>query len=272
MQPNENGRFCASCQKTVKDFTNSTNEEILAYLKQQSGKRVCGTFKNSQLQAPVSYQYNEKALRFLAALLLVFGMSLFSCNTAEPDEKESKEQAEKEGNHSVLDGPIVSGEHIPEYSDSVSLSKQRSTTIQNTTQLVVEPIIESPALTTGEVSLPDEPGTIKVRKNDSTTVFEFADVMAEYPGGASQLMSFVATTVNYPKTCIDEGIQGTVYVSFVVMTDGKISEIKLLRGINEALDKEALRVVALLPPFIPARNAGKPVKVRYNLPIKFRIK
>jgi len=82
MKPQQNGRYCDSCKKIVVDFTNKTEKEILDYLQANAGKSTCGTFKTTQLhsqQKAIEKQKNEFVLRFVAAILLVFGSSLISC-------------------------------------------------------------------------------------------------------------------------------------------------------------------------------------------------
>lgn len=82
MKPDGNGRYCNACQKTVIDFTAKTEQEIIEYLQANVGKKMCGTFKTAQLlqqQKKVEQQKNESVLRFIAAILLVFGSSLISC-------------------------------------------------------------------------------------------------------------------------------------------------------------------------------------------------
>jgi hypothetical protein len=82
MKPDGNGRYCNACQKTVIDFTTKTEQEIIEYLQANVGKKMCGTFKTAQLlqqQKKVEQQKNESVLRFIAAILLVFGSSLISC-------------------------------------------------------------------------------------------------------------------------------------------------------------------------------------------------
>src|SRR6218665_290193 len=85
MQPTENGRYCGSCRKVVLDLTNKTNEEILAIIAANAGKKLCGTFRTSQLApVPAKIPSDKRTLRFLAAALLAFGMTLFSCNNDAP--------------------------------------------------------------------------------------------------------------------------------------------------------------------------------------------
>ena len=78
--------------------------------------------------------------------------------------------------------------------------------------------------------------------------------------------------MKYPAVAKENGIQGTVYVNFVVWKDGKIRDVKILRGVNKMLDDEAVRVVKAMPTWNPGKQRGKPVSVSYNLPIKFTLR
>jgi len=98
------------------------------------------------------------------------------------------------------------------------------------------------------------------------------EVAPEFPGGLEALMSFLSKNIRYPAQARDQQIQGRVYLSFVVERDGSVSNITLLRGIGFGCDEEAIRVVGLMPTWKPGRQNGIPVRVYYNLPIKFTLR
>ena len=93
--------------------------------------------------------------------------------------------------------------------------------------------------------------------------------MPEFPGGEAALRQFLATAVKYPVIAQENGIQGRVYVTFVVNTDGSITDARIARGVDPSIDKEALRVVNTLPKWKPGKQRGKPVRVSYTVPINF---
>ncbi|MBP7219855.1 MAG: energy transducer TonB [Paludibacteraceae bacterium] len=95
--------------------------------------------------------------------------------------------------------------------------------------------------------------------------------MPEFPGGEAAMSQFINRTIRYPVIAQENGIQGRVVVQFVVNTDGKIVDVEVVRGVEESLDKEAVRVVKAMPPWNPGRQGGKNVRVKYTLPIRFRI-
>jgi protein TonB len=95
--------------------------------------------------------------------------------------------------------------------------------------------------------------------------------MPEFKGGAGAMTKYLVESIKYPKTAREKGINGTVYVTYVVEKDGAVSNVKILRGIGGGCDEEAIRVVREMPNWIPGKNKGKPVRVQFNLPIKFAL-
>ncbi|MBO4718355.1 MAG: energy transducer TonB [Prevotella sp.] len=106
---------------------------------------------------------------------------------------------------------------------------------------------------------------------DEDRVYDVADQMPQFPGGFEKLKEFIEKNRRYPKSLQDRGIQGRVVVTFVVEKTGKISHAKVVRGVDPALDKEALRVVRKMPQWIPGRIYGKNVDVKYTMPVDFRL-
>ena len=92
-----------------------------------------------------------------------------------------------------------------------------------------------------------------------------------FPGGQQALLEFLRQNVNYPEQAKKDSIEGRVVVGFVIDTDGSITDPKIVRSVHPLLDAEALRVVKLMPKWEPGSENGTPVKVKYNLPISFKI-
>jgi periplasmic protein TonB len=110
----------------------------------------------------------------------------------------------------------------------------------------------------------------EVQEEAKEEVFIIVEEMPEFPdGGEAGLRAFIAKSIEYPVIAQENGIQGKVYVTFVVDKDGSISEAKVIRGVDPSLDKEALRVVNSLPKWKPGKQRGKPVRVSYTVPISF---
>lgn len=107
---------------------------------------------------------------------------------------------------------------------------------------------------------------------DNTIYDNFsADERPQYPGGDAAILQFIAQNLKYPVSAMEQGVQGHVVVEFVVEKDGSMSDVKVVRSVDSALDKEALRVVKALSKFTPGTKNGQPVRARYTLPITFRM-
>ena len=115
-----------------------------------------------------------------------------------------------------------------------------------------------------------QPDSAIVQNYDRSKVFTFVEQQPFFPGGDYPLIKFIQKNLQYPKAERDSGIAGEVIVKFVVMEDGSVNDVQIARGINAALDNEAVRVVRLLPKFTPGKSQGKPVKVYFNLPVLFK--
>ena len=101
--------------------------------------------------------------------------------------------------------------------------------------------------------------------------FDVVEQMPEFPGGAQALFGFVAKNIHYPKAAEDAGIQGRVIVTFVVMKDGSIGEVKVAKGVSPELDGEAVRCVKSMPKWKPGMQKGQAVNVKYTMPLSFRL-
>ena len=115
----------------------------------------------------------------------------------------------------------------------------------------------------------DNPVQILEKNNDS--IYNTCEVMPQFPGGEQAMMKFVSSNVHYPEEAKEKGIEGRVFVGFVVEKDGSVSEVKVLKGIGKLCDEEAVRVVKSMPKWKPGRQDGKPVRVHYNMPFNFKL-
>jgi len=111
----------------------------------------------------------------------------------------------------------------------------------------------------------------EAKEKTETPVFSLVEQPAEFPDGDVEFLKFIQRTIQYPQMERDNNIQGKVLLRFVILEDGSIENIVVARGVSPGLDKEAVRVVKLLPKFKPAKQRGKPVKVYFNLPVSFKL-
>lgn len=108
-------------------------------------------------------------------------------------------------------------------------------------------------------------------KPEVEKLFDVVEQMPSFPGGPSALMEWLSNNVKYPVVAQENGVQGRVVVSFVVERDGSITDVKVVRGVDPSLDREASRVVRAMPRWIPGKQNGSAVRVKYNVPVAFRL-
>ena len=105
----------------------------------------------------------------------------------------------------------------------------------------------------------------------ATKVFDVVEEMPSFPGGQGALMQYLASNIKYPVVAQENGVQGRVIVSFVVERDGSISDVKVARSVDPSLDREAQRVVKSVPRWSPGKQNGSTVRVKYTVPVVFRL-
>ena len=116
-----------------------------------------------------------------------------------------------------------------------------------------------------EIKAPEPP------KVEEEKVFDVVEQMPSFPGGNTALMKFLNENIHYPVVAQENGVQGRVVVSFVVKRDGHITDVQIARSVDPSLDKEAQRVVKSMPKWIPGKQNGSAVRVKFNVPVSFRL-
>lgn len=104
-----------------------------------------------------------------------------------------------------------------------------------------------------------------------TTVYTVVERQPEFPGGMDSLRSFIRMNLHYPAEAQKAGIKGRVFVSFIVETDGSRTAITMLKGLGYGCDEEAMRVIRSMPKWEPGGQSGRPLRVKYNLPVLFGV-
>ncbi len=140
--------------------------------------------------------------------------------------------------------------------------------VENDVELEEELVIEDTEMDQDtEIDFSDI--NVEEENTDDAPVFFIVEDMPEFPGGESALHKYLGTEVKYPVIAQENGIQGRVYVKFVVNIDGQVANVEIARGVDPSLDKEALRVVKAMPKWKPGKQRGKAVRVSYTVPINF---
>ena len=102
-------------------------------------------------------------------------------------------------------------------------------------------------------------------------IFQIVEEMPDFPGGVAKLSEYLQKNIKYPQMARESGIQGRVFVNFVVEPDGSVSNVKVLRSLGGGCDEEAMRVVKSMPKWKPGKQRGKAVRVSYILPVNFKL-
>ena len=191
----------------------------------------------------------------MAAVALIV---VFAC-----DEKESYKVVDKQGNDpltvTVLDqklkieGAVEGLERIKNLLSSSSDFEVQYDIIGNTIMVAKKEKVENTKLNLNE------------------EVFYLVENMPEFPGGESAMRKYISSSIVYPEEAVKRGVQGKVFVSFVVTKTGEVANSTIARGVDPALDKEALRVVNGLPKWLPGKQKGQVVNVNYTVPINFAL-
>ena len=116
-----------------------------------------------------------------------------------------------------------------------------------------------------EIAAPEPP------KEEDSKVFDVVEQMPSFPGGQAALMKWLADNMNYPVIAAENGVQGRVVVQFVVEKDGSVSDVQVVKSVDPSLDKEASRVVSAMPKWIPGKQNGAAVRVKYTVPVTFKL-
>lgn len=148
--------------------------------------------------------------------------------------------------------------------DNQQIEETKIETTESTTEALTGPTLSHVAAS--NVSLMPT-----IEDTDEEEIVDVAQVQPEFPGGSAKLMEWLAKNLKYPAAAQELCVQGRVVVQFVVNKDGSIVEPKVIKSIDPSLDREAIRVVSSMPKWSPGRQGGRNVRVRFTLPVTFRL-
>ncbi len=237
-------------------------------------RRMFKTHKTKAMDIKKSNHVNleEKRSSFLLmGAVTVLSFTLMAFEYSKISDSSAKEQP---GLYIDLIETEIVPISIPEVDKPIEIAKQqlsnvieivKELTVTEPSEKVKEPDFSSVTPNFGVVDIPVE---VIVEEKEFTIVEE----MPSFPGGEEALFSYLSTHIDFPQMAVDANITGTVYVQFVVNKKGEIEKFKLLRGIGGGCDEEAQRVILSMPKWNPGKQRGKPVNVRFNMPIRFSLK
>ncbi len=143
--------------------------------------------------------------------------------------------------------------------------------VEDDVEIETEVKIDAEATETTVVEDYVAPPVVKEEEVAEEEIFQIVEEMPSYPGGMQSLYEYLSENIRYPVVAMESGIQGRVYVTFVVEKDGSISDVKVLRGIGGGCDEEAVRVIKAMPKWNPGKQRGRAVRVLYNVPVNFTL-
>jgi hypothetical protein len=286
MTPNENGRFCMSCSKTVVDFTSMLPEEIQHFFIQNKNEKICGRFRKSQLdtisiQIPSQVLYTQTHYHkmFLLALFIVMGTTLFSCQDKDGNKKKidqievvddtDKNQdnkpkqippplppPEKKANQKNSEKLIkmVSGEVISEnHATNNSKSKNKNTSLYSSTEKI------NCEKTSKKDSIVEEDNVFYMGAAIETT--------ASYPNGIDNFYQLFIKEFKLSEET--ENLKNPIIVSFVIERDGSMSSFDFSKNTDPEIKAEVIRVLKIMPNWEPSTQNGKKTRTKYSMPIAF---
>ena len=273
-------RHCAVCEKSVMDFTQMNRVEIITYLMENSDKKICARMNYKQFD----FQHDDVPLivdtlskkggnsSFLVLSLLC--LSLAACSEA-PQKNSVNDKPKVE-----VTGERTMGEVAIAPSNKKSTDEETSA---KPVKKVIIPQVVPPDPHPGPFPEPYpepyylgepvvEPVPELIQKVEDE-ILPYAEVMPEFPGGIEAMKKYLAENIKYPQMELENGIEGNVYLRFVVDKEGKLSDYKVMKGVNggPGLDKEAMLVVKAMPNWKPGMNNGKACKVYMTIPVVFRL-
>ena len=257
----------------------SARSESTTFDDRKFSHKLQGDFEDNDEDQTESWFTRNKVVCTVAALIIALVVGLYVTNSRTDKEPQtaateqptqladsiaaSQEEAGETPNGKVADNnetrsdgkPTNGNNNDRQLSPSQASSRPNKTT-QNG-QNAPEPVRSEP------LNIP--------QPVNSNRVYDVVEQMPSFPGGISGLRTYLNQNTRYPAVAQENGVQGRVVVSFVVGKDGHISDVTVVRSVDPSLDKEAVRVIRNMPRWTPGKQGGEPVKVRYNVPVSFRL-
>lgn len=268
-------------EHSIYEDTSSENarSESTTFDDRKFSHKLQGDFEDNDEDQTESWFTRNKVVCAVAALLIALVIGLYVMNSKTDKEPQtaateqptqladsiaaSQEEAGEttegkvaDNNETKSDGKPTNGNNNDGHSSPSQASSRPNKTTQNG-QNAPEPVKSEP------LNIP--------QPVNSNRVYDVVEQMPSFPGGISGLRTYLNQNIRYPAEAQENGVQGRVVVSFVVGKDGHISDVTVLRSVDPSLDKEAIRVVRNMPRWTPGKQGGEPVRVRYNVPVSFRL-
>lgn len=257
----------------------SARSESTRFDDRKFSHKLQGDFEDDDEDQTESWFTRNKVVCAVAALFIALVVGLYVTNSRTDKEPQtaateqptqladsiaaSQEEASEttdgkvaDNNETRSDGKPTNGNNNDGHTSPSQASSRPNKTTQNG-QNAPEPVRSKPLY--------------KPQPVNKNSVYDVVEQMPSFPGGISGLRTYLNQNIRYPAEAQENCVQGRVVVSFVVGKDGHISDVTVLRSVDPSLDKEAIRVIRNMPRWTPGKQGGEPVRVRYNVPVSFRL-
>lgn len=288
MTPDEAGRFCSVCTKGVVDFTEMKAPEIQAYFLKNQGQKICGRFKNEQINPTFDLQIPQSVLEqrmpfrkaFLLTLFVVMGSTLFSCKNHDNATlgevsvvEDTIENTTIKGlvlspKDSVAEEPVTMGKIDQRRYDSLVKAGVKMPPIPPPPKVEQVKFIkkkgEKKEMITGDVTVIN-PKPYQNLEDDFIFGMAGISVYPNYVGGMKKFYAFVKDNYKFPKKA--NKVKGELRASFVIEKDGSIKEVKIIKDLGNGTGEELARVLNKSAKWYPAEHNGKKQRVYFELPV-----
>ena len=223
-------------------------------------------------KSPKADLENKKTTNLLVGAILVLAVLFVGFEWSERDKKVTTDSGIQEVVFEEEIIPITEQEQPKQAPPPPEAPKvEEVLEIMDNDSKVEESTIQASDDTNAAVEVKYTPVEVEEEEVEEQQIFQVVEEMPEFPGGLSECMKFLGKNIKYPTISQENGVQGRVIVQFVVNKDGSIVDPVVVRGVDPYLDKEALRVISSMPKWKPGKQRGKAVRVKYTVPVTFRL-
>ena len=223
-------------------------------------------------KSPKADLENKKTTNLLIGAILVLSVLFIGFEWSERDKKVTTDTGIQEVVFEEEIIPITEQEQPKQAPPPPEAPKvEEVLEIMDNDSQVEESTIQASDDTQAAVEVKYTPVEVEEEEVEEQQIFQVVEEMPEFPGGMGECMKFLAKNIKYPTVAQENGVQGRVIVQFVVNRDGTIVDPVVMRGVDPYLDKEALRVISMMPKWKPGKQRGKEVRVKYTVPVMFRL-
>jgi len=216
---------------------------------------------------------SKKAIFFQIGLIFAMSVMLVAFEWKSYDTQDISTYSNQRVNNEVEEMVQITQQNTPPPPPAPPPPSIVLNIVENTAQINDDISIDAEADESTQVDEYKTPVPVQAEETEvqEQEVFLVVENAPAFPGGDAARMKFLQDNIKYPVMAKESGIQGTVYVTFVVERSGAVTDVKILRGIGGGCDEEAVRVVKNMPKWEPGKQRGKPVRVQFNMPIKFTL-